>query len=567
MYKNTNRSIEAQNEREKRMTELQERYRLEDKKFQLERDMRHERFQLETEAQRMSFQEHLELRRLQFQVKMEKRREDFQKALQLQQIENSREIAQFQSLAMRETQILVARENAQNMLQSQMIQDALKTFPLNISPLVLLSNRPNTLSSLLRFTITSTTELNGKNRKKGDLVEVQPQDVLEDVMKYRKHPEALNIFIAPIFVDSKLSFQKSLSSLIWDATYQKVERLFTKNYSRASDSPVVFYPTAWNDRLNSGVHASETLHFFLKDLPCVVLEPKFDGHTFSMAISTWGLGYCSTEHYRIESSFDVNIDIEIANAVYERSRKSLDALDIISRVDKVTNKSKDRNNSMEALYVQNIELYKAFRIGEYDSLMVEEKEDLLNKIDALGISNIFAVDNQKDFEPLANYFAKRIGLTLAMLADIHHMISTSALPKLPKLMQTEPDFVDLYSDSLICTELYKSYKSILRQIRDEECSMADDEEALRIYDQRNLDLEAIQKNLKVIDDSSEISWEERIRMWVKRHLKYEHNSFDRVWSKFVEEADISYQRSMLPLIKDKSKRKQLDSHIEDNTQR
>ena len=141
----------GQLEREERMKELQERHRLEDKNFQIARDKEHERFQLEVEAQRMSFQEHLELRRLQFQVKMEKRREEFQTALQARQFENNREIAQFQARAMRETQILVSRENAKNMLENQMVLEALKSFPLNISPLVLLNNRPHSLSSLLRF--------------------------------------------------------------------------------------------------------------------------------------------------------------------------------------------------------------------------------------------------------------------------------------------------------------------------------------------------------------------------------------------------------------------------------
>ena len=147
------KNLEAQRERDERLAELQERQRLEDKRFQLARDVRHERFQIELEAQRMSFQEHLELRRLQFQTKMEEQREKFQLALTERQMQNQREIAQYQAMAMRETQILVARESAQNMLSNQMVLEALKTFPLNISPLVLLNNRPHTLSSLLRFTV------------------------------------------------------------------------------------------------------------------------------------------------------------------------------------------------------------------------------------------------------------------------------------------------------------------------------------------------------------------------------------------------------------------------------
>ena len=223
-YKNTTRNIKAQKERDERLAELQERHRLEDKRFQIARDRRQEdfqlyrdessrRFTLEVEAQRMAFQEHMELRRLQFQVRMEQRREEFQTAMQSRQFEHNREIAQFQAQAMRETQILVARENAQNMLENQMVLEALKTFPLNISPMVLLNSRPHTLSSLLRFTVGEQVEVEDGNKKK--LLDVKPMDVLQDVINYAEHPEALNIFIAPVFVDSKLAYQKTLSTKIW----------------------------------------------------------------------------------------------------------------------------------------------------------------------------------------------------------------------------------------------------------------------------------------------------------------------------------------------------------------
>ena len=80
-YLNTTRSIKAQKERDERQAELQERYRLEDKRFKFARDKDSQRFQLEVEARRMSFQEHQELRRLQFQAKMEQQREQIQDAL------------------------------------------------------------------------------------------------------------------------------------------------------------------------------------------------------------------------------------------------------------------------------------------------------------------------------------------------------------------------------------------------------------------------------------------------------------------------------------------------------
>ncbi|WP_195334602.1 hypothetical protein [Bacteroides salyersiae] len=57
------------------------------------------------------------------------------------------------------------------------------------------------------------------------------------------------------------------------------------SYNRSSNHPVVFFPTAWSDKSNPGMYASETLHFFLKYIPCVVIEPRFDGTTFRLMFS------------------------------------------------------------------------------------------------------------------------------------------------------------------------------------------------------------------------------------------------------------------------------------------
>lgn len=571
-YKNTTRNIKAQKERDERLAELQERHRLEDKRFQIARDRRQEdfqlyrdessrRFTLEVEAQRMAFQEHMELRRLQFQVRMEQRREEFQTAMQSRQFEHNREIAQFQAQAMRETQILVARENAQNMLENQMVLEALKTFPLNISPMVLLNSRPHTLSSLLRFTIGEQVEIEDGNKKK--LLEAKPADVLQDVLSYAEHPEALNIFIAPVFVDSKLAYQKTLSTKIWEATYQKIESFFTKNYSRDSRTPVVFYPTAWNDKYTSGVHASETLHYFLKDLPCIVLEPKFDGNKFRMAVSSWGLGYGSTEHHRTECEFDVNIDLAIANAVYERSLNALSVINVITETD-IMDADKRKYFVMEQTLEKNKKLYEALNIGEFPVMDTDKKQRLINQIAALGIGNIFSVDNAQDLEPIANYFASQIGVTLAMLADIHHLIATNALPRLPKLM-SEGHFSEMLANKAVCEKLCQNYTLALAQIRDEECSLAvDAEESGRIYTNRNNESENIRRELGVQPIPSK-SWQELIRIYTKEHFGYENENFELVWSKFIyntSKSDLTFLQSIMPQITDEDKRDELESKIE-----
>lgn len=440
--------------KEQRLHELQRIRDIENQEFQAERDINNQRFQLardrqqqnfqmEMEARRLSFQEHLELRRLQFQTKLEHQREKFQEAMTRLNIENSRAIAEFQAKAMRETQILVARENAQNMLQNQMVQEALKTFPLNISPLVLLNNRPHSLSSLLRFTVDYQNEQ--QNRDDQKLLEANADAVVENVLNYASNPEALNIFIAPVFVDSKIPYQKALSTKIWETIYQKFESFFTEKYSRSGERPVVFYPTAWNDKYTSGVHASETLHFFLKDLPCIVLEPKFDGARFRMAISSWGLGYASTEHKRSEINFDTNIDLVIAKSVYERSQKAITTINKILTTN-ISEAAKRPYYPIKDSLQKNIDLYEALNIADLqpDSpLSKDEKEKGIENISALGIGNIFKVDSSQDLETLAEFFSAHIGMTLAMLADIHHLRTTNTVPTFPTLIKNH--FPSLYN--------------------------------------------------------------------------------------------------------------------------
>ena len=126
----------AQTERDAKLQEFQERQNKENQLFQLERDEIQRKFQWELEADRMAFQERQEMRRLQFQKQMEERREELQRSLAEMNIRNSQEIAKFQAIAMRETQILVARENARNLLQDHMVQDALKNFGSPAKPCV-----------------------------------------------------------------------------------------------------------------------------------------------------------------------------------------------------------------------------------------------------------------------------------------------------------------------------------------------------------------------------------------------------------------------------------------------
>ena len=575
-YKNTTRNIKAQKERDERLAVLQERHRFEDKQFQLERDNENRRFQLEVEAQRMSFQEHLELRRLQFQVKMEQKREDFQMALAQRQQDFNREIAVFQAQAMRATQILVARENAQNMLSNQMIIEALKTFPLNISPMVLLGNRSQALSSLLRFTIgtnqSNESEEKGISKpqkqddiKKLELLGVTPEDVLMDVKNYTEHPEALNIFIAPVFIDSKMPYQKLLSTKIWETTYLKIESFFTKNYSRDGKHPVMFYPTAWNDKYTSGVHASETLHYFLKDLPCIVLEPKFDGDKFRMAISFWGLGYGSTEHHRTECDFDIDIDLAIANSVYERSKNALAAIGLLMGADKIMEQDMRKYATLKEVFQKNISFYESLQIDGITNGTMSDTDICTRKrqIKALGIGNIFTLDYSSDLEMVADYLSSHIGMTLATLTDIHHLRSTDVFPVFPKLMKDY--FPQLHQNEELRKLIAESYKLIFIDLRDEE----KEKFMLPVEGRRTLANFRVQQIKKCYHDLClelpNDTWQEQIIEIGKTYFNCANEDLEHVWETCLDEMTIkekSIFELILPLIDDDKKRKQLGRKLD-----
>lgn len=403
------------------------------------------KWQQELEEERMNFQERMETRRLRCQENIENKRAELQKYLQGKQIEANREIALFQARAMRQTQMLMAQENARNVLQDHLLQDALRTFPLNVSPLVLLKNQAQSLGHLLAF-----SEYNGKD-------ETSIEQVYEEVEATRQRPDALNIFVAPVYIDSKIKNRKVLSDQIWDTVYQRMESFFTKNYNRSGDHPVIFYPTAWNDKYNPGMHAAETLHYFLKDLPCIVIEPRFDGTTFRMMFSAWGLGYNSTIHHRTELSFPINIDAILACSVYERSMKALDA---IKEIEGLLDSRKYGFGQITDSLQRNVDLFQALHIEE------RMKENRMEGIDALGIYNIFKIEPVQDLATLSEYLSARIGLNLAMLADIHHLRSYDRDPILPQLLK--PYFPDLYNNEEIRKQLFKEYEESYVWLRREE---------------------------------------------------------------------------------------------------
>lgn len=551
--------FKAQKERDDRLQEFQKRQQKENQMFQADRDAQQQafqrqrdaeqrHFQMEMEANRMAFQERIEMRRLQVQKQLEEQRAKLTIALNEMNIKNSREIARFNAMAMRETQILVARENAQNLLQDRMVQDALKNFPLNISPLVLLKNRPHSLSSLLRFTVASNNK---------EVEECNMADVASDVMNYAENPEALNVFVAPVYVDSKIKNREILSKQIWDTTYQRLESFFTTHYNRRSKRPVIFYPTAWNDKYSPGMHASETLHFFLRDMPCVVLEPRFDGNNFRIMVSSWGLGYTSTEHVRTELNFNINIDAILAYSVYERSKTALVVLNDLAKAD-IAETEKTPFFMQKRILERNIKLYESLRIDE----RIGNKEKM-NEIDAFGIYNIFKIEPVQDLALLSDALSAQIGMTLASLTDIHHLRSTDTDPIFPELMKEH--FPQLYSNEELRKLLYKSYERIFIHLRNEENYLLSPDERKLLVNIREQQISKVRFDLELQSgENSKEEIEQQIRKYSKETFDFEDSDFRYVWETCLDEMsakDKPFFELLLPQIEDEAMQRQLKKKL------
>lgn len=542
--------------RDLKLHEYQRRLQAENQAFQAQRDEEQRRFQLDIEAQRMNFQERVEMRRLEFQARMEASREALQRELQEMNIKNSHQLAKFQAIAMRETQILVSRENAQNLLYDHMVQDALRSFPLNISPLVLLKNRPHSLSSLLRFSVSEGAEPNDANKSADSDADIRA--MIDDVRNYARNPEPLNIFVAPVYVDSKIRNRKVLSDQIWDTTYLRIESFFTEHYNRRGDHPVVFYPTAWNDKYSAGMHASETLHFFLRDMPCIVLEPRFDGRNFRLMISTWGLGYTTTEHIRTELNFEINIDSYLARAVYDRSVRSQRVLEEILKVEMPP---VDRQN-FAAQYAgneRNIRLYEALRIPD------KADDPRAGDIDALGLYKIFKIEPIQDLEPLAQMLSAQIGMTLAALADIHHLRSTRVNPLLPQLMK--PYFPELFANRELRKGLYDNYCRVLTSLgREDKLLLLGKEEQNAIKHIVSAQEDNILYDFDLLSpEEMQTRIERKIRSYAEEEYHFRDADFSLVCDCCCDEMtseDISFFKEIVPYIGDEALRRRFERAIE-----
>ena len=136
---------------------------------------------------------------------------------------------------------------------------------------------------------------------------------------------------------------------------------------------------------------------------------------------------------------------------------------------------------------RNIDLFQALHIEE------RMKGNRMQEIEALGIYNIFKIEPVQDLAILADYLSARIGLNLAVLADIHHLRSYDRDPILPKLLK--PNFPSLYADKSVREQLFKEYENSYVWLRREEIEFNGMKEI------RGVQLANVKKQLDLVDSS------------------------------------------------------------------
>lgn len=184
---------------------------------------------------------------------------------------------------------------------------------------------------------------------------------------------------------------------------------------------------------------------------------------------------------------------------------------------------------------RNVDLFQALHIEE------RMKENRMQEIDALGIYNIFKIEPVQDLAILADYLSARIGLNLAVLADIHHLRSYDRNPILPKLLK--PNFPSLYADKSVREQLFKEYENSYVWLRREEIGFNGMKEI------RGIQLANVKKQLDLSDSSEMVESVTKTTCdYVKTHFNIEVNTLmDAINSSidFWKQEDISFFQSLL----------------------
>lgn len=402
------------------------------------------------------------------QRELELLRESFQARLQQENIMAQERIAVFN----RHSSMLLAEKNAHISLRHTLVQDAIRNFPLNISPLVLLENNNIDISFLL-----------GENKSEDNTDNNADLDSIFDRIGVAK---PLNVFITPMHIDMRVNGKEVLAAQVFDSVYSSLESVFVNEYSRNSERPVIFYSAAWNKNVKAGLHAADELYYFLKDMPTIVVEPRFDGKSIKLMFSCWGIGYSSQIHSRQELSIPLDFNSMIAVSVYDRSKKALEALSRISTEEKVL---KDQITMFE----HNVKIFEQLNLGERIHKRLNEivETGKSSELDELGDYCKMLYINQTDVLGIADTISATTGMMIAAISDTHHLLANDITPRFPYIYNTY--FGDYVRPELLKEfgEMYeRTYLKLIQEFPEQETRRLIEKEAtLKLLGSHNSDSE------------------------------------------------------------------------------
>ena len=368
-------------------------------------------FKGSSDEERMLYQHHLS------EQQAEARRK-FEAQIQAAGMVNQRDISFLTAFFNRQTTLQNSILSFSNALKSKMFDEAIRDYPLNIPPIVMLQNAGVSINSVTGELVIDdpiTNEIlslvdNG-TKQKGTLIS-KYKNVL------RNYPIALNVFVTPLMIDSRVSSREKITTMVWDNIFQDIESLFINDYNRGGARPVNFYPTAWNQNAKPGLHAAEILYFFTKGMPVVVLEPRYDGKQIRFVFSCWGIGSEPEKQIRQEIVFDINWNSIVLPVMYKRS---LDSLNKINKLKEYPGMVADAKKKLE----HNVFMYE--RLRDIDGLNNNLITDDINKLFFL---------RAEDFLPLSKQMADALSISISLIADVHHLTSRGINPHFPDLLET-----------------------------------------------------------------------------------------------------------------------------------
>lgn len=382
------------------------------------------------------------------QKELEKMREAFQQELQQANIQANKEIAIFNQYFQRQTTMLLAEYNTYFTLRHILIQDAIRNFPLNISPLVLLENNNIDVSFLL-----------GQKHKETDIENNGNSQFHINIIDKISNPRPLNVFVTPMHIDARVGGKETIGAQVFDSLYSSIEAIFVNEYSRNGERPVIMYATAWNKNVKGGMHAADELYYFLKDMPTIVVEPRFDGKTIKLLFTCWGIGYSQRILSRQEMQIPLDINSMLTISVYERSKKAWESLSTIHSENKVV-------IDQIRMYEHNISLFDQLNLGP--RLEKRLNELTLNgksaELDELGdYSKLFFV-SQQDITNIADTISATTGMMISALADTHHLLANDVTPRFPYIYKKY--FADFVDEKLL-SDFGRMYERTYLRLKDE----------------------------------------------------------------------------------------------------